>query len=77
MYRQTLAWGRKGVGMTAISAVDIAVWDALEKLLNNQSTDCLVVKQKKNYLAMLVNYSQPLDTLAKEAQDYLDQGSKL
>ena len=24
MYRQTLAWGRKGVGMTAISAVDIA-----------------------------------------------------
>ena len=31
MYRQTLAWGRKGVGMTAISAVDIAIWDALGK----------------------------------------------
>ena len=31
MYRRTLAWGRKGVGMTAISAVDIAIWDALGK----------------------------------------------
>ena len=29
MYRQTLAWGRKGIGMTAISVVDIAIWDAL------------------------------------------------
>jgi L-alanine-DL-glutamate epimerase-like enolase superfamily enzyme len=26
-----LAWGRKGVGMTAISAVDIAIWDASRK----------------------------------------------
>ena len=33
MYRQTLAWGRKGVGMTAISAVDIAIWDALGKVV--------------------------------------------
>ena len=27
MYRRTHAWGRKGVGMTAISAIDIAIWD--------------------------------------------------
>ena len=39
MYRQTLAWGRKGVGMTAISAVDIAIWDALGKSLNNLSSN--------------------------------------
>lgn len=32
MYRRTLAWGRKGVGMTAISAVDIAIWDLMGKL---------------------------------------------
>src|SRR5258707_202195 len=31
MYRRTLAWGRKGVGMTAISAVDIALWDLMGK----------------------------------------------
>jgi len=27
MYRRTMAFGRKGVAMTAISAVDIALWD--------------------------------------------------
>ena len=43
MYRQTLAWGRKGVGMTAISAViflvsanyDLAVSYILGRLENN------------------------------------------
>ena len=33
MYRRTLPFGRKGIGMTAISAVDLAVWDAKGKLL--------------------------------------------
>jgi L-rhamnonate dehydratase len=32
MYRKTHAWGRKGIGMTAISAVDIAIWDLMGKL---------------------------------------------
>src|SRR6476619_5045259 len=31
MYRKTIAFGRKGIGMTAISAVDIALWDVLGK----------------------------------------------
>src|SRR5438445_5441166 len=31
MYRRTMAFGRKGVAMTAISAVDIALWDLLGK----------------------------------------------
>jgi L-rhamnonate dehydratase len=31
MYRRTLAWGRKGIGMAAISAVDIALWDIMGK----------------------------------------------
>src|SRR6185369_5976507 len=31
MYRRTLAFGRKGVALTAISAVDIALWDLLGK----------------------------------------------
>ena len=31
MYRATHAWGRKGVAMAAISAVDIAIWDILGK----------------------------------------------
>ena len=32
MYRRTHAWGRKGIGMVAISAVDIAIWDLIGKL---------------------------------------------
>jgi L-alanine-DL-glutamate epimerase-like enolase superfamily enzyme len=29
MYRKTMAFGRKGIGMVAISAVDIALWDLM------------------------------------------------
>ena len=32
MYRRTHAWGRKGIGMIAISAIDIAIWDLMGKL---------------------------------------------
>ena len=34
MYRKTLNWGRRGLGMVAISAVDIAIWDILGKITN-------------------------------------------
>ena len=34
MYRSTLNYGRKGIAIQAISAVDIALWDALGKLRN-------------------------------------------
>ena len=77
MYRQTLAWGRKGVGMTAISAVDIAIWDALGKAAKKPVYNLLGGKTKAKlpcYASKL--YSQPLDTLEKEAQKYLDQGFK-
>lgn len=34
MYRRTHAWGRKGIGMAAISAVDLAIWDIMGKAVN-------------------------------------------
>ncbi|MES2051449.1 MAG: L-rhamnonate dehydratase, partial [Pseudomonadota bacterium] len=34
MYRATHAWGRKGVTMAAISAIDLAIWDILGKSVN-------------------------------------------
>tara|TARA_B100000886_G_scaffold339888_1_gene306828 strand:- start:646 stop:1833 length:1188 start_codon:yes stop_codon:yes gene_type:complete len=77
MYRQTLAWGRKGVGMTAISAVDIAIWDALGKAAKKPVYNLLGGKTKAKlpcYASKL--YNQPLDELAKEAKGYLDQGFK-
>ena len=75
MYRRTMAFGRKGVAMTAISAVDIALWDLLGKdaqqpvyrLLGGRTKDKIPV-----YASRL--YSMPLDELRVEAQRYKDQG---
>ena len=75
MYRRTMAFGRKGVAMTAISAVDIALWDLLGKdakqpvyrLLGGRTKDKIPV-----YASRL--YSMPLDELRVEAQKYKDEG---
>ena len=32
MYRSTMAWGRKGIGMIGISAIDLGIWDLMGKL---------------------------------------------
>jgi L-alanine-DL-glutamate epimerase-like enolase superfamily enzyme len=77
MYRATMAFGRKGIGMVAISAVDIAMWDLLGKsagqpvyrLLGGRTKDRIPV-----YASRL--YSTPLDELAREAKKYRDEGYK-
>ena len=75
MYRKTMAFGRKGVGMTAISAVDIAIWDALGKATKQPVFRLLGGRTKRAipvYASRL--YSQPLDELAAEAKKYKDAG---
>ncbi len=75
MYRRTLPFGRKGIGMTAISAVDLAVWDAKGKLLGQPVFRLLGGRTKSKipvYASRL--YSQPLDTLYAEAKAYAEQG---
>lgn len=75
MYRQTLPFGRKGSGMAAISAIDLALWDILGKhsnlpvfrLLGGPIKDRIPV-----YASRL--YAQPLDSLAAEAETYRQQG---
>jgi L-rhamnonate dehydratase len=77
MYRRTMAFGRKGVAMTAISAVDIALWDLLGKsaqqpvyrLLGGRTKDRIPV-----YASRL--YALPLDELRSEAQRYKNEGYK-
>lgn len=75
MYRKTMAFGRKGVGMVAISAVDIALWDILGKATQQPVFKLLGGRTKRKipvYASRL--YSQPLDELATETQKYFDEG---
>ena len=75
MYRRTLPFGRKGIGMTAISAVDLAIWDAKGKILGQPVFKLLGGRTKPKlpvYASRL--YSQPLDSLYAEAKAYADEG---
>lgn len=75
MYRRTLPFGRKGIGMTAISAVDLAIWDAKGKILGQPVFKLLGGRTKAKlpvYASRL--YSQPLDDLYAEAKAYAEAG---
>lgn len=77
MYRNTMAFGRKGIGMAAISAVDIALWDVLGKATGQPVFRLLGGRTKAKipvYASRL--YSQPLEQLAAEVEAYKKQGYK-
>lgn len=76
MYRGTMAWGRKGLGMVAISAVDLALWDALGKTLGAPVVELLGGRRAEPipvYASRLYG-SDDLDALAEEARGYVEQG---
>jgi L-alanine-DL-glutamate epimerase-like enolase superfamily enzyme len=77
MYRKTMAFGRKGIAMVAISAVDIALWDLLGKSAKQPVYRLLGGRTKPKipvYASRL--YSTPLKELAGEARKYKKQGYK-
>jgi len=77
MYRGTHAWGRKGVAMAAISAIDLAIWDILGKSVNKPVFKLLGGRTKEKipcYYSKL--YRTDLNEMQKEAQTFLDQGFK-
>ena len=77
MYRKTMAFGRKGIAMIAISAVDIALWDLLGKSAKQPVFRLLGGRTKPRipvYSSRL--YSTPLDQLTIEATKYKKEGYK-
>jgi len=77
MYRQTMPFGRKGSGMAAISAVDLALWDLVGKA-TKQPIFRLLGGRLKDKIPVYASriYAQPLDELAAECKGYVDQGFK-
>ena len=76
LYRGTMAFGRKGLGMVAISAVDLALWDALGKALGVPVHDLLGGRRSETipvYASRLYG-SDDLDELAEEASKYVREG---
>lgn len=75
MYRKTMAFGRKGIGMVAISAVDIALWDLLGKSAKQPVYRLLGGRTKARipvYASRL--YSVEPSELASEAKRYKEEG---
>jgi L-rhamnonate dehydratase len=77
MYRKTMAFGRKGIGMVAISAVDIALWDLLGRSAKQPVYRLLGGRTKPRipvYASRL--YATESAALAAEAVRYKDEGYK-
>src|SRR5450432_767277 len=75
MYRSTVAYGRKGAVLAAISAIDIALWD-IKGLVMNQPVFMLLGGRTKasipTYYSRL--YTRNLDSLQAEAAHFKAEG---
>ncbi len=68
MYRRSHAWGRRGIGMIAISAIDIAIWDLIGKLVGKPVFKLLGGRTRDRipvYYSKL--YAGPVEEMQKEA----------
>ncbi len=75
MYRRTHAWGRRGIGMVAMSAIDIAIWDLMGKLVGKPVFKLLGGRAKEKipvYYSKL--YADDVDAMQAEAQQAKNHG---
>lgn len=79
MYRSVVTYGRRGVGMAAISAVDIALWDAEAKRLDVPVYDMLggLKRPRIPLYASQLYPTDDLEALSEEARGYLEQGFQM
>ncbi|MCE5258710.1 MAG: L-rhamnonate dehydratase [Chloroflexi bacterium] len=76
MFRESINYGRKGMVIEAISAIDIALWDIMGKATGQPVYNLLGgrTRSKIRAYASRLYATEDLDALAAEAQSYLDQG---
>jgi L-alanine-DL-glutamate epimerase-like enolase superfamily enzyme len=75
MYDWTSYYGRRGVVIHAISAIDIALWDIRGKALGKPVSDLLGGRKRNRLLAYGTVY--PLGEAADEVRSNIDRGLKL
>lgn len=75
MYRSTVAFGRTGAVLAAISAVDIALWD-IKGLSANQPVFKLLGGRTKEFIPTYYSrlYTRDLESLQAEASKYKAEG---
>ena len=76
MYRRTMAFGRKGVGMVAISAIDIALWDLLGKAAGLPTYQLLGGKYRQSakvYASSMARTMTPQEE-AERAKSFQEKG---
>lgn len=75
MYRSSVAYGRKGAALAAISALDIALWDIKGKHMN-QPVFMLLGGRTKEVIPAYYSrlYTRDLDSLQQEALQYKSEG---
>jgi len=75
MYRSTVAFGRKGAVIAAISAIDIALWD-IKGIAFKQPIFMLLGGRVKEYIPTYYSrlYTRDLDSLQEEAAHYKAEG---
>ncbi|TDH27285.1 L-rhamnonate dehydratase [Segetibacter sp. 3557_3] len=77
MFRSTVAYGRKGAVLAAISAVDIALWDIRGHVMQ-QPVFMLLGGRTKEHIETYYSrlYTRDLDKLQQEAAFYQSEGFK-
>lgn len=80
IYQQTFRFGKRGIGIAALSAVDIALWDILGKKaglpvcsLLGKAHDCIYPYASAGYYAP----GKTIEDLRKEAAGYKAQGFRM
>ena len=76
MFRSTINYGRKGVALEAISAVDIALWDIIGQATKQPVCNLLGgrTRERIRVYASRLYAHEDLELLAKQAAGFVQQG---